>query len=190
MKELEDEAKRYKSDALFTNSVMEENVDLKAKLKTTKKAVSEANKDAKEKKEDLWTYRLDRDYHTDLAQQKTSLASTFQNDLQAQTLKCDQLTDEVESLKEAKAKALAEVESLKKFNAKAALEHVDEMEDAKDAVKICVYLFWKHNRNADFSYLGDAYVADEAECLEHLAEEEAEAAARNAPNQNSQDPQA
>ena len=62
----------------------------------------------------------------------------------------------------------------------------DELEDAKDAIKVCFYMFWKHNRNANFSYLGDAFAADEAECLERLAEEEAEAAAPKDP----QDPQA
>lgn len=62
----------------------------------------------------------------------------------------------------------------------------EELEDAKDAIKVCFYMFWKHNRNADFSYLGDAFAADEAECLERLAEEEAEAAAPKDP----QDPQA
>ena len=39
-------------------------------------------------------------------------------------------------------------------------------------------MFWKHNRNADFSYLGDAYAEEEAKCLKRLAEEEAEAAAK------------
>ena len=46
-------------------------------------------------------------------------------------------------------------------------------------------MFWKHNRNANFSYLGDAYAAEEADCLERLAEEEVEAAAKDA---NPQDP--
>ena len=48
-------------------------------------------------------------------------------------------------------------------------------------------MFWKHNRNADFSYLGDAYAAEEAECLERLAEEETEEAAKDAAPE---DPQA
>ena len=39
-------------------------------------------------------------------------------------------------------------------------------------------MFWKHNRNADFLYLGDAYAAEEAKCLQRLAEDEAEAAAK------------
>ena len=68
----------------------------------------------------------------------------------------------------------AEVESLKDMNAKMLVEHAEEIEDSKDVVKMCFYMFWKHNRNADFSYLGDAYAADEAEWLEHLAEEETE----------------
>ena len=93
----------------------------------------------------------------------------------------------MESLKEVNAKALAEVKSLKEFNPKAFVEHAEEIEDAKDAIKMCFYMFWKHNRNADFSYLGDAYAADEADCLARLVEEEAEEAAKNA---DPQDPQA
>ena len=57
-------------------------------------------------------------------------------------------------------------------------EQVEEILDYKDSVDICFYMFWKHNRNADFSYLGDAYAAEEAKCLKRLAEEEAEAAAK------------
>ena len=66
--------------------------------------------------------------------------------------------------------------------------HVEELEDSKDAAKICFYIFWKHNRNVDFSYLGDAYAEKEADCLERLVEDEAIAAAKDdvAP----QDPQA
>ena len=50
-------------------------------------------------------------------------------------------------------------------------------------------MFWKHNRNVDFSYLGDAYAADEAECLERLAEEEVDAA-KDATSQDPPNPQA
>ena len=57
-------------------------------------------------------------------------------------------------------------------------EQVEEILDYKDSVDICFYMFWKHNRNANFSYLGDAYVVEEAKCLKRLAEEEAEAAAK------------
>ena len=96
----------------------------------------------------------------------------------------------MESLKEVNAKALAEVESLKEFNAKASLEHVEEIEDANDAIKMCFYIFWKHNRNVDFSYLGDAYAADEADYLERLVEEEAEAVAKEATPQDPQNPPA
>ena len=160
---MQDEVGQYKSDALVANSVMEENADLKAKLATAKKAASEATKEAKdaikeakEKKEELRTCRLDRDYHAELANQKSSLVDDLQK-------KCGQLTTEMESLKESHAKALS--------------EQAEELEDAKDAIKVCFYMFWKNNRNADFSYLGDAYAADEAECLERLTEEEAEAVA-------------
>ena len=79
---------------------------------------------------------------------------------------------------------MAEVESLKEVNAKILVEHAEEIEDAKDVVKMCFYMFWKHNRNADFSYLGDAYAADEAECLARLVEEESEEAAKNAAPQD------
>ena len=49
-------------------------------------------------------------------------------------------------------------------------------------------MFWKHNRNVDFSYLGDAYAAEEAKCLKRLVEEEADAAAKRP--EGPQDPQA
>lgn len=65
--------------------------------------------------------------------------------------------------------------------------HAEELEDRKDDVKICFYMSWKHNRNVDFSYLGDAYAAEEAECLECLAAEEAEDTSQDA---TPQDPQA
>ena len=66
-------------------------------------------------------------------------------------------------------------------------DHAKELEYNKDVVKICFYMFWKHNRNTNFSYLGDAYATEEAYCLECLAEEEAEVAAKNV---TPQDPQA
>ena len=84
-----------------------------------------------------------------------------------------------------------ETACLKESHAKAVSELTEELEDAKDAIKVCFYIFWKHNRNADFSYLGDAYAADEADCLERLAEEEAEAvAAQDATPQDPSNPQA
>ena len=169
-KKLQDEVGQYKSDALVANSVMEENADLKAELVAAKKAASEATKEAKEKKEELRTCRLDRDYHAELANQKFSLVDGLQK-------KCGELSTEMESLKDSHAKALSEL--------------TEELEDAKDAIKVCFYMFWKNNRNADFSYLGDAYAADEAECLERLAEEEAEAAvAKDATPQDPQNPEA
>ena len=127
-------------------------------------AAKEAIKEAKEKKEELRTCRLDRDYHADLANTKASLVEDLQK----------------------------EVASLKESNDKAVSELTDELEDAKDAIKVCFYMFWKHNRNADFSYLGDAYAADEADCLERLAEEEAEAAAaaKDAAPQDPSNPEA
>lgn len=171
---LEDEVGRYKAEALVVNSVMEENDDHKVELETARKAASEAAKEAKEaikeakeKKEELRTCHLDRDYHAHFANQKSSLVDDLQINMQAQTTKCKQLTAEVESLKESHAKTLA--------------EQAGELKDAKDAIKICFYMFWKHNRNANFSYLGDAYAADEAECLERLPEEEAEAATAKKP---------
>ena len=143
--------------------------DLKVELEAAKKAASEAAKEAKdaikeakEKKEELRTCRLDRDYHADFANTKASLV--------------DNLQKETESLKESHAKTVSEL--------------TEELENAKDAIKVCFYMFWKHNQNANFSYLGDAYAADEAECLERLAEEEAEAAAaKNDAPQDPEDPQ-
>ena len=168
--ELSEQVGQYKSDSLVANSLLEENNDLKVELEAAKKAASEAAKEAKdaikeakEKKEELRTCRLDRDYHADLANTKASLV--------------DNLQKETESLKESHAKTVSEL--------------TEELKDAKDAIKVCFYMFWKHNRNADFSYLGDAYAADEAECLERLAEEEAEAiAAKDATPQDPSNPQA
>lgn len=57
---------------------MEENVYLKSELETTKKAASEATKEAKDKKEELRTCRLGRDYHAELANQKSSLVDGLQ----------------------------------------------------------------------------------------------------------------
>ena len=69
-------------------------------------------------------------------------------------------------------------------------DHSEELEDYKDVIDICFFMFWKHNRSVDFSYLGDAYASEEAKCLERLAEEEAKAAAKSATPQDPQDPQA
>lgn len=96
---LADEVGQYKADALVASSVMEENTDLKTELEAAKKAVSEATKEAKEKKEELRTCRLDRDYHADLANQKSALNDDLQLKLRASTLKCEQLSSEVKSLK-------------------------------------------------------------------------------------------
>ena len=95
-----------------------------------------------------------------MATEKTTLADDLQKDLQAQVDKCNELI-----AKDADKAKLIE-------------EQVEEILDYKDSVDICFYMFWKHNRNADFSYLGDAYAAEEAKCLRRLAEEEAEAAAK------------
>ena len=168
--ELSEQVGQYKSDALVANSLLEENNDLKVELEVAKQAVSDAAKEAKdaireakEKKEELRTCRLDRDYHADLANKKSSLV--------------EGLEKETASLKESHAKAVSEL--------------TEELEDTKDAMKVCFYMFWKHNRNADFSYLGDAYAADEAECLERLAEEEADAAAaKDAAPQDPSNPEA
>ena len=64
-------------------------------------------------------------------------------------------------------------------------EQAEEILDYKDFVDICFYMFWKHNRDADFSYLGDAYAAEEAKCLKRLAKEEIDAA-----DKGPQDPEA
>ena len=88
------------------------------------------------------------------------MADDLQKNLQAQIDKCLELTRENRE----KVRLLEDKE--------------EEILDYKDSVDICFYMFWKHNRGADFSYLGDAYAAEEAKCLQRLAEEEAEAAAK------------
>lgn len=143
------------------------------------KVVAEAVKETKEVKEALRTCKLDRDYHQEVAEKKTDVASDLQNNLEVESLKCEQLASQVKSLEEEKNKLLK--------------EHAEELEGSRDAVKIYFYMFWKHNRNANFSYLpadafaADAFTADEAECLERLAEEEATTAQKDA---TPQDPQA
>ena len=132
----------------------------KKEAESSKAAASKAIKEAKEIKEELRTCRLDKEYHLGVATEKTTLADDLQKNLQAQIDKCLDLTRENRE----KVRLLEEKE--------------EEILDYKDSVDICFYMFWKHNRGADFSYLGDAYAAEEAKCLKRLAEEEAEAAAK------------
>ena len=131
---------------------------------------SKATKEVKLIKEELRTCQLDREYHKDVADKKTALVDTLQKDLQAQVDRCSELIKE-----NAEKTQLLE-------------EQTDEILNYKDSVDVCFYMFWKHNRNADFSYLGDAYAAEEAKCLKRLAEEEADAAAGG--SQDRQDPEA
>ena len=145
----------------------------KKEAESSKAAASKAIKEAKEIKEELRTCRLDKEYHQGVATEKTTLADDLQKNLQAQVDKCLDLTRENRE----KVRLLEEKE--------------EEILDYKDSVDICFYMFWKHNRGADFSYLGDAYAAEEAKCLQRLAEEEAEAAAkRSEAPEDPQDPQA
>ena len=132
----------------------------KEEAESSRAAASKAVKEAKEIKEELRTCQLDREYHRGVATEKTTLADDLQKNLQAQVDKCLELSRENEE----KARLLEERD--------------EEILDYKDSVDICFYMFWKHNRGADFSYLGDAYAAEEAKCLQRLAEEEAEAAAK------------
>ena len=145
----------------------------KKEAESSKAAASKAIKEVKEIKEELRTCRLDKEYHQGVATEKTTLADDLQKNLQAQVDKCLDLTRENRE----KVRLLEEKE--------------EEILDYKDSVDICFYMFWKHNRGADFSYLGDAYAAEEAKCLQRLAEEEAEAAAkRSEAPEDPQDPQA
>ena len=145
----------------------------KKEAESSKAAASKAIKEAKEIKEELRTCQLDREYHRGVAEEKTSLADTLQKDLQSEIDKCLDLTRENRE----KVRLLEDKD--------------EEILDYKDSVDICFYMFWKHNRGADFSYLGDAYAAEEAKCLQRLAEEEAEAAAkRSEAPEDPQDPQA
>ena len=141
---------------------LEEKDKYKEEVESLRRLASEADKEAKEVKEELRTCKLDREYHKDVADKKTALADTLQKDLQAQVEKCDELTTENNQQK------------------KLLEEQAEELLDYKDSVDICFYMFWKHNRNSDFSYLGDAFAAKEAKCLARLAEDEAEAAAGGA----------
>ena len=113
-------------------------------------------------KEALRTYRIDRDYHQEVAEKKTAAASDLQNNLQAESLRCEQLALQLQGLEEEKNRLLK--------------EHAEELEDNRDLVKIFFYMFWKHNRNFNFSYLPvESFTADEVECLARPIEEEAAA---------------
>ena len=150
--ELSEQVGQFKADALVANSLSEELKELKIELEAAKQAASNAAKEAKE------ATREAKEKKEEL--RTCRLDRDYHADLaNTKASLVEGLEKEVASLKESKA------------------ELTDELEDAKDAIKVCFYMFWKHNRNADFSYLGEAYAADEAECLERLAEEEADAAA-------------
>ena len=184
-KELASKNKLLEADAAFVKISLVEKEKFKEKVESSRKAASEATKEVKEIKEYLQTCRLDRDYHKDLVEKKTALVDNLQNDLQTQTEQCGKMSAENIQLKEARQKLLEDHAEEKK---KLLDNHAGELEDYKDVVDICFFMFWKHNRGADFSYLGDAYAAEEAKCLKCLAEEESDAAAGGP--QDHQDPEA
>ena len=130
-RELVEENDQLKADAAATTAALEENAQLKVEVDAAKKAAAEAVKEAKEVKEALRTCQLDRDYHKEVVEKKTALASDLQDNLQAEALKCEQYAAQVKILEEEKAKLLQ--------------DHAEELEDSKDAVKICFYMLWKHN---------------------------------------------
>ena len=155
--ELADQVKLLEAESASAKAALEER---EKEAASSKEAASKAIKEAKLVKEELRTCQLDREYHRGVAEEKTNLADNLQKDLQSQVEKCDELTK-----KDAKKTQLLE-------------EQAEEILDYKDSVDVCFYMFWKHNRNVNFSYLGDAYAAEEVKCLKRLAEEEAEASAK------------
>ena len=158
--ELDEKVDLLEAEAASAKTALEEKEKYKEEAESSKAAASKAIKEAKLVREELRTCQLDREYHRGVAEEKTNLADNLQKDLQSQVEKCDELTK-----KDAEKTQLLE-------------EQAEEILDYKDSVDICFYMFWKHNRNADFSYLGDAYAEEEAKCLKRLAEEEADAAAK------------
>ena len=70
---LEEEVGRYKADALFANSIKEENIELKNELEAARKKASDLSKEAKETKEELRTCHMDRDYHVEVANKKSAI---------------------------------------------------------------------------------------------------------------------
>ena len=155
--ELAEKVNLLEAEAASAKTALEEK---EKEAASSKEAASKATREAKLVKEELRTCQLDREYHRGVAEEKTSLSDTLQKDLQTQVDKCLEL-----SKKDTEKTQLLE-------------EQAEEILDYKDSVDICFYMFWKHNRNANFSYLGDAYAAEEAKCLKRLAEEEADAAAK------------
>ena len=101
----------------------EEKDKFKEEAESSRKVASEATKEAKLIKEELQTCQLDREYHKDVAEKKTALVDTLQNDLQAQIEKCGKLTAENNQQK------------------KLLEENAEELIDYKDAVDICFYMF-------------------------------------------------
>lgn len=90
------------------------------------------------------------------------MVDDLQNNLEAESKRCEQFASQVKGLEEENRQLL---ESNK-----------NKLADYKDAVKTCFYMFWKHNRNANFSYLPTTtFFEEEDECLQRLAEEEVDA---------------
>ena len=96
-------------------------------MEAAKKKASDLSKEAKETKEEMRPCRMDRDYHVEVANKKFAINDDLQGKLQASTTKCEQLSSEVESLKDSHAKTLSEM--------------TEELEDTKDAIKVCFYMF-------------------------------------------------
>ena len=167
-----DKVSLLKAEAASVKTALEERDKYKGEAESLQRLASEATNEVREVKEELRTCKLDMEYHKDVADKKIALVDSLQIDLQTQVEKCGELAAE-----NAQQKKLLD-------------EQAEEILDYKDSVDICFYMFWKHNRNANFSYLGEAYTAEEAKCLERLAEEEAEAAAKSATPRDPQDPEA
>ena len=84
--------KLLEAEAAFVKVAQEKRDKFKGEAESSKNVASEATKEVKLIKEKLRTCQLDREYHKDVAEKKTALVDTLQNDLQAQIEKCGELT--------------------------------------------------------------------------------------------------
>ena len=83
--------------------------------------------------------KLKLETYKKFAEHKSVLAIDLRADLEVETNRCELLDAQVESLEKEK-------KALLKSNARSVHEY-------KDTVTTCFYIFWKHNKNANFSYL-------------------------------------
>lgn len=79
--ELAERVNLLEAEATSAKTALEEMEKYKGEAESSKAAASKAIKEAKEIKEELRTCQLDREYHRDVATEKTILVDDLQKDL-------------------------------------------------------------------------------------------------------------